>query len=248
MQTKVIPWGKIEHPDPELTILLPAERQLLVKHWKDRVAITLKTPKQEAEESLFLTGPQGHVFLEPALPDLPLLLKPSRRLSILPGQTMKAYVEVPVSVRLFFQTKHKKDFLAEIPARTLSKSYFGNMDNGKLAYSLESPLHDSVLSYGSPSYSVYCPLVIMNKSAQPLLFERMLLQVPYLSLYEGKQRIYGKTVHIRFQGADQISQVNIQKGPPETEEALKFAAPPRRKEDKGLIRKSFYYIKTLYNT
>jgi len=240
-----IPWGRIELPDSGFIIPLPGEQSVRLRRVRNELIITRISESGETE-SRFITGNEHSVFLEPGLPDLPVILKPSQYISILPSRKLDAFVEVPFTLRIFFGSKQKKIMLMEIVLKELSRSFFGNPENGEFAYFLESPLCCSIADYSAFESSVYCPLSIVNKSDQNLEFEKMIFRVPYLSIYKSSSGLIGSPVNITFHGQEQISQIVYRKTPPNTVEDSVFLAPPGAAEDKNLIRRSFYFFKNLY--
>ena len=246
MSKHLIPWGKLVFPEDESRITLPFSRELCIRRIRNETHIKLE--KERAREFFrFITGPEASLFLEPGLPDLPMVIKPSVSLAILPGKKLETLVEVPLIIKVMAGTEKKKDQLIEFPVRELSRSFFGNPDSGEIAYFLESPLLNRVEEYDQIDSSVYCPMTISNRSDQNLDFDRMIFRVPYLSLYYGEKNLYSNPAVITFRGQDQISQVTFRKNAPQLEPDMKLASAPRISEEKGLLKRSFYFIKTLYN-
>ncbi len=243
-----IPWGPLLPGREEIRILLPAERTVSFR--REGETLVVETGSASDGEPLsrrFITGESTGLMLEPALPELPVVIIPTSELSILPGQKLETLLAIPLLLSVTTGTNASKKTLWEESIVSLSQSFFGAPDSGELAYSLESglPLRRNALDR-SPE-NAYCPLTIHNKSDQILHFERMILRAPWLSLYYGSDGIYTSPVQISFKGADQTSQVHIKKKPMETEPPMKPAAPPRTKEEKSVLKKSFFFLKTLYN-
>ncbi len=245
MSKHLIPWGKLVFQD-ETRITLPFSRELFIRRMGNETHLHLEK-EGEDEVFRFITGQDASLYLEPGLPDLPMVIKPSISLAILPGKKLETLVEVPVIVKVMAGTEKKKDQLIEFPVKDLSRSFFGNPDSGEIAYFLESPLLNRVDEYEQIDSSVYCPMTISNRSDQNLDFDRMIFRVPYLSLYYGEKTLYSTPAVITFRGQDQISQVSFKKNPPQYEPDMKLASSPRISEEKGLLKRSFYFIKTLYN-
>jgi len=245
MNEHPIPWGKLEMPDQHRSIELPLGLSLNIERKGNEILIT-RFSEGEPVLYRFITGTESSLYLEPGLPDLPMTLKPQMSLSILPGKKLEAIVEVPLVVKILTGSSSKKVQLLEFPLNSLSRSFFGNPDSGEISYFLESPLYKSTEEYEKRDSSVYCQVTISNRSVQNLEFERMILRVPYLSLYYGKKHLYGSPVVVTFRGQEQISQIVHKKSAPSCEPELQFASPPRLSEDNGLFKRSFFFIKTLY--
>lgn len=244
MNQQRIPWGKISIDQEDFLLNLPCRQSLKIERKDDEVLITRE--RTDISNSFrYITGKELDVFLEPGLPDLPMTLKPQNPLSILPGKKMEAIIEVPLVIKILYGSKIKKNLLIEIPIDELSRSFFGNPDSGEISYFLESQLFKSIDSYTKQDRSIYCPVTIINKSTQNLEFERMILRVPYLSIYFGQDSLFSSPVEIIFRGQDQISQIIYKKYSPK-DKVLELASTPRQVQDRSLLKKSFYFIKTLY--
>ncbi|QEN07967.1 DUF432 domain-containing protein [Oceanispirochaeta crateris] len=244
MNIKSFPWGKLDLQKSGIHIDLPSGQYIDIQRNRNEVYIN-RYISSELISNRYVTGDDHSLFMEPGLPDLPMILKPMENLSILPGKKIDAFVEVPLVVKLLFGSQESKKLLCESVIRPLSKSFFGSLDNGEIAYFLESPLFRDLSEYKQQNSSIYCPLSIMNKSSQNLDFERMILRVPYLSLYYSGSLILASPVNITFKGLDQMSQVVYKKTLPSGDN-IQLASPPRLAEDKSILKKSFYYFKTLY--
>lgn len=245
MKIEDISWGKIKLSDNSFDVELSQNRKISILRNRNEVLVSVKTGPDEAVNR-FITGADNNLFIEPGLPDLPIILKPSQYISILPSKKLEAYVEVPIFFRIMFGTQNNKNLIYEYNPQLLSKSYFGSSESGEFAYFIESPLYCCIDEHDNPGSNIYCPLTISNRSSQNLEFEKMVLRVPYLSVYEHKNTLIASPVSITFRGQEQISQVTYKKTPPVSDGTPKLITAPRDTEDKNLIRRSFYFIKNLY--
>ncbi|MDC7234043.1 MAG: DUF432 domain-containing protein [Spirochaetales bacterium] len=245
MKHSSIPWGQLNPGEETLVIELPFEQSLHIQKKDEELNIT-KTVLQDSETHRFITGKSNHAYLYPSLPDLPITIKPQQATTILPGKKMEVFIEVPLSVSLYYGSHTKKELIYETPLHPLSRSFFGSPDNGELSYFLESPLYCKYEIYENSSSSVYCPVSITNKSVQKLDIERMILRVPLLSIYESGAYLVSSPVTISFRGQDDISQINYLNYSNDRKQNMTLLASPRQKVDKSLLKRSFYFLKTLY--
>jgi hypothetical protein len=240
-------WGPREFGAEEIRIVSRGEEILRIKKEKDELLVAGKNMIESGEFARFIAGKESKISIEPNLPELPIVIKPESALSVLPGVTFHCFVSVPLVYVVKSGRGKKEKTLIEASVRSLSRSWFGEPWGGEVAYFLDSPLHQSIGAYGEDDSAILCPVTIVNRSNQILSLDRMILRVPYLSVYEGKSRLYSNVTKISFRGQDLISQVSIQKGAPEVESSLKLAAHPRQTDESGLLSKSFYFIKSIYN-
>ncbi len=245
MDENIIPWGKIETGDAVLQLKLPRNQSLEIRKIKNELLIIRNTDVQPCKNR-FITGDGQNIYIEPGLPPLPIILKPVQKISILPSKKLEVFIEVPFVIRLFYGSKQNKNFLCEVELDPLSRSFFGNSENGEFAYYMETSMHSSISDYTEKNYSVYCPVTISNKSSQSLEFEKMILRAPYLSVYKDGDTLIASPVIITFSGQEQISQITYKKTPPLSGNETVLLSPPRSEKDKNILKRSFYFIKNLY--
>ena len=190
---------------------------------------------------------EGDYFLNPILPDKPMVLRPAHTLSILAGGFLKTMVPVTLFPSLVVRVDDKERIVREWPLPVLSKTWFGDPVEGEAAYSMSAPLDEKGVLPAPDPWVALCPLTIRNESPDILDFQRMILRVPYLTLYAGKKRIYTNELTVRFRGVDQISQVQISARFPDVGESVEKLSGPRSRSDWRLLRKSFSFIKSLYS-
>ena len=239
-----IPWGQLDIRDKK-EIDLPFEQKVSLQRLEDEVIVT-KALHSENTTYRFIVGKNNHIYLQPSLPDLPITIKPEQITSILPGCRMEVFIEVPLLLSVYYGTNSRKELLMEFPLEPLSRSFFGSPDNGEISYFLESPLLCEYEAYENKDSSIYCPVAITNKSLQKLDVERMIVRVPLLSIFSCKDSLLSSPVSIVFRGADMVSQISYLKYGSEKKQQVVPVAPPRQNDDKSLIKKSFYFFKTLY--
>ena len=239
-------WGKVQLPDGRLDLSLADDLSVGFERCGNELIIKI-IKGDDVSVKRYITGNEHDLYLEPGLPDLPIILKPEQYLSILPSKRLDAFVKVPLVLRVYYGTKQKKTALTDVVVQNLSRSFFGSSESGEFAYFLESPLHTDISGYEADNRSIYCPLSISNRSLQNLEFEKMILRVPYLSVYRTGGNLVASPVSITFRGQEQISQISYRKAPSAHGGSSELLSAPRQEEDKNLLRRSFYFIKNLYS-
>lgn len=247
MENFIIPWGEISPNRKEISISLNENNSIKILRDGELLSIDIRIENKNNEYKRYVVGKEQPVYLEPALPELPIVVKPIDELSIIPGNQLEVYLEIPLMIAVTFGPPGKRTTLWEYPFTPLSQSFFGNPDSGELCYSIVSSLSSKSLKSESKHNMALCPLVIMNKSNQILNFERMILRGPFLTIFFGADHIFTSPVTISFKGAEQTSQVVIKKKPQEEIPPMRIASYPRKKEEKSVLKKSFFFLKTLYN-
>ncbi|MDT8299635.1 MAG: DUF432 domain-containing protein, partial [Spirochaetaceae bacterium] len=189
---------------------------------------------------------EGPTSVIPMLPDKPLVLQPDTELRILPGARVQAHIPIPLGIGVTYGLGDDMQLIREFPAVHLSKTWFGEPFDGEAAYAWKTTFSDGLGPRLPDERIAYCPLVIRNESPEVLGFQRLILRVPFLSLYAVRAHIYTNRVTVRFRGQSQISQVSIGKGPKKGEDSALRISGPRTKSDRALLRRSFSFIKNLY--
>jgi len=194
----------------------------------------------------YLIGGEYRLELLPALPDRPLVLKPSIRRKILPGYRARLLFFIPIWVQLYGMRKDTAHRISEYPTSVLSSTWFGDMQGGELSYALETGLIQEVRQIEHPSYyHAACILNIQNNSNLLLDFFRMAVHVEHLSLYDDGERLFTNEVNVNFTGIDQVSQVKYSPRGPKGISSLRRINEPRESASRSILKRSFSFIKQL---
>jgi hypothetical protein len=239
-------WGKISHTTQEVSLNLSEHTSLQMRREGKNIWISYFKNETIVGEYRYITKLEDNIFLTPILPDYPLVIKPQIPLSILPGMVMHPYIEVPLFLNVGVGKQEMEYCLVEFPLHRLSKSFFGNPENGEISYFLESPLHEEIDLCRDEEDVAYSPITIKNRSNQVLNFERMILRVPNLNLYSNSQSVFTSPVEIEFRGQEQISLMKIRQSPPKIDN-LNLVSKPRKPIDKSILKRSFYFMKSIYS-
>jgi len=192
----------------------------------------------------FIAEDTNHLFVLPALPNKPLVLKPINSFILLPSASKQLYVHVPVWVQLYAGSVKKENLLTEFCTTQLSNSWFGDTDNGTLAYALPSELqveHKPELI--APNETV-CPVHITNNSSQQLNFQRFLIQSDCMTLYITKEHLYCNELKVRFKGEPNTSDASYASQAPSIAIGAKLLSQPRSSE-RNMLKRSLFLFKSL---
>jgi len=243
LTTNTIPWGKINFNDSNYSLTFSERISLNLKKIDNETIITFSVD-DTITVNRFVTGNDHDLFIEPGLPDLPIIIKPMNTISVLPLNQMTVFIEVPGVIKILYGSQKKRNVLLEFSFHKLAKCFFGTTEEGEFTYSIGSPFNHRISDYEINNTNIYCPLVISNKSSENLEFEKMILRVPYLSIYQRQADLIANPVTITFKGHEQISQIAYKKSQAiSTEGEYKLISEPRTEEDKNLLKRSFSFIK-----
>ena len=238
------PWGDMT--GREVNVPIPDGRIIRIVRDGDRVLHGLMADAGETPVDITITGAGETLYLTPYLPDKPVVLRPNHTLQIVPGTHLFVFIRIPLVPSLATWTaKGGFDSLVRFSASDLSLTWFGDPVSGEAAYSISTPIDGSADWKHADPWVAYCPLKIENRSPEILTFRRMILRVPYLSLYTWSDGMVTSELTILFRGRSQVSQIQISKGSPDLEEPLNLYREPQMKKDSQILRRSFSLIKSL---
>jgi len=191
----------------------------------------------------YLHRQPGAVQPIPVLPDKPVVVRPDRALTLLPGQEALFFLEIPVWFRLC-TTVPRQLRIFEEPIAILSKTWFGDPVNGELCYGLATRLHQGIDSVESTPYNAVCPLSIANESDANLAFEKICLHVENLSAFRGSRRLWTNRLNVVSTGPEQSTQIEIDRAAPGFEKGLSLFGPARQPSVGWNIRRTFGMLKS----
>lgn len=178
--------------------------------------------------------------LLPALPDRPVLLKAPNPVQILPGASLSLVVAVPVWLRLEAGTP-----IFDLSTDRASRTWFGDPQAGESAYALE--IADWMVGETAQKgrAHVHVPLKITNESQSLLSFQRLLVRVVHLSLYEEVGTLFTNDVSVTFRSVSQYSHLNFSDRSSLDAGNGLLLQEPRQKVSDNLIRRSFLFFRGL---
>lgn len=178
----------------------------------------------------------------PVLPDRPVVVRPDRALTLLPGEMAQFFVEVPVWFSLSCVDERRTRIFEE-PICQLSQTWFGDPITGELCYGLATRLHQGLESIEPSAHLAVCPLGITNDSVIDLAFEKICMHVENLSVFRGPRRLWANRLNVVFKGPEQATQIEIVHAAPDLEEDLTLVAGARQPAAGWNIKKTFGMLK-----
>ena len=222
-----------------------AEGKEDVLKWIELSAGQVNASDNSIEWDWYAGGSNREITVLPAMPNRPLVLKPQVRRHIQPGCKTQLLFFIPVWLLFYSGHEEEQNKLCELPSEILSSTRFGEMQNGELCYALERDLLESRPAVALSPHSAVCTLNIHNDSNSLLDFQRMAVHVEYLSIFSDGHSLYTNEVNVKFNGVDKISQVKYSARGPKWGGGLTKLKGPREHPTKSLLKKSFYFIKSL---
>ncbi|MCP4201685.1 MAG: hypothetical protein GY769_07100 [bacterium] len=197
-------------------------------------------PEDGAQSERFaVSETTGAVLLRPLPADRAVVARPKTPLRVLPGQSARIFMSSPMWLEVAVGAAQVP--LRELPTKRLSDTWFGATSReGELSYSLKTSARTDSEEMPRAHYRLLTPVVIENRAADPLVFERLSLPVPFLSIYGVETgAVWSEEVHMLRTESGDIAELDVRVGPPEEAmEAMRLGAP-RRVAQKGHLFQAF---------
>lgn len=187
-----------------------------------------------------------YVKITPTLGDLPYVAKPTKPLMILPDETVRVFMSIPLFVRV--ETEDPYHLLEDIPVLQSPKTWFGDSTvRGEICYStkIKAVLHQAELI--NRPYRAISQLVIHNKSHEPLHVERLKVPAPFLSLFQGEDGLFYTSVMNFICDVDgAIRNVDIDSHEDQFQDKVLIANARTPIKDKNLLHPLSYFFGKTY--
>jgi hypothetical protein len=217
--------------------LSPDERELLIRNRYIGISKLLKDKFESEWHKTAWQKDDGFLTFSLCIPDRPVIIKPDVVQKVMHGQTVSAYCSIPLSLKMSISGSE----LGEYPIIVLSKTWFGEPDEGVIGYSLKSEVLCSPDKLPqSPIYAI-CTILIENKSSELLSFDRICLRTEYMGLFKSKKMLSPSTSSCKlvYTGKDRMSKINYLNP---SGKGLKIIDNPRVKHGQNLLFKSFQTV------
>ncbi|MCG8481264.1 MAG: hypothetical protein MI724_19375 [Spirochaetales bacterium] len=187
----------------------------------------------------------GRVRIEPATPDLPVVLRPSIPIALSCGEAVHYRILLPLWIRVAVDDAApgcRREILFDLPSRTLKRTWFGAAEGGEIAY---VGAFDPQSREAYQRHQCVVPVTIRNGSDSVLWFERFLLRVIHLDLYRMGPCVESNGVTVAFKGREQLSQISFEAAKTTIERGGVPLTTSRIPAGSDIIRKSFLWLKSL---
>ncbi len=212
---------------------------------KDLICGEQASPPVNAEWLTFIGDTGNTVLSLPAFPDRPIVVKPKTALKVLPEKEVLLFIEVPLYIQFYSETNKSENLIFECSSQELSSTWFGEFDDGTLAYSLPLDISTAFEKHKHAGHNIICPVRLINDSSMTLDVQRFLLSGEYLTIYKDKKELWSNEVKIKFKGESEFSDVQYVNQPPSFIKNAVQIANARSSKSTNVFSKSFHFIKSL---
>jgi len=256
-------WNKYEFSPGQIQLFRAGNVEVSVKHisngwlirsrnvdepFKELMTEIVDDFTDDSEVLHFQTGKSHVLHVVPAFPNKSVVFRNNKNIKISAGQTASLFFRIPMTIQFYFQEVKDENWLFEVSMQRLSDTWFGEADNGEPAFSIGSnydKTYDTVLPN---AWEAMVPVEIINNTVNLLDLQRLILRVEDFSLYLRNNQLLSNHVSIEFKGQENAGSVNLTTRKELHGQKPVLIARPRGSETKNLLRKSFFFIKNIYQS
>ncbi len=194
----------------------------------------------------FQTGKSHDLLVVPALPSKSVVFRNNKNLKVSAGESANLYFRIPLNLQFYFHEVKDDNRMLDQPLKRLSDTWFGEIDNGEPAFSIGSN-YDKALSDAKPKdWECVSSVEIINNTTTGLDLQRLILRVEEYNIYLKSKHLFTSHATIEFKGQEQAGSVHLGHRKDIHGEKTVMIAKARSTDSKNLLRRSFYFIKNIY--
>jgi hypothetical protein len=190
-------------------------------------------------ERFAVTETGSRVQLRPLPADRPVVARPRTPFRVLPAQQSRVFMSAPLWIEIRVGSGGLA--LREISTKRLSDTWFGaTTRDGELCYALKTHARTRLEEMPRAAHRLLTPVVIENRSTEPLVVERLNLPAPFLSVYGGAAGgAWSEEVHMVWSENGDLAELDLRDGPPLEAEGGTRLSAPRQIAAKGHLFRAF---------
>lgn len=254
-------WNKYEFLVDQILLFKAGNAEVFVKHIDNGWLIRSRIPTQpnsnleveevsefedDADVFHYKTGKSHILHVVPALPNKAVVFRNNKNIRISAGQKANLFFRVPLTMQFYFQEVKDENRMFEMPLQRLSDTWFGEPDSGEPAYSIGSNYDKAFEQVKAECWEAVIPVEIINNTTGLLDLQRLILRVEEFSLFLRHKQLLSNHVAIEFKGQENAGSVNLtQKKELHGQKPVQLSKP-RSTDSRTLLRKSFFFIKNIY--
>ena len=256
-------WKKYEFTVNQTLQFRAGFAEVLVKHigtgWliksysRDQSAVDLEVKEVEgidndSEVFHFQSGKSNALIVVPAFPQKAVVFRNNKTIKISADESANLYFRIPLVMQFYYHEVKEENRLFEIPLQRLSDTWFGEADNGEPAFSIGSNYDTEFADINALPWEAITPVEIINNTTGVFELQRLILRVEDFSLFLKSKQLLSNHVSIEFKGPEHAGSVNLLvKKEIHGQKPLQLAKP-RNAVARNLLRKSFFFIKNIYQS
>jgi hypothetical protein len=171
----------------------------------ERDGVPAQLDEGASQRSFAFSSSQGPLELVPRLADRAVIVRPVHELTVAPRALVQLYLTTSLWVGL--QVEGGDQPLLELPCVLPKDTWFGsNSREGERCYAGRLPLCFHATDCAGPPHRAITPLIIRNRSSEPLPVARLRVPVPRLPLHRAADGSYwtSRVSVVRKEGSDEV--------------------------------------------
>ena len=156
-------------------------------------------PDQLSWTRLIVADERQQVRLLPVTPNRPLVIRPETPLTIPAVQSCLFYAGLALWVRVEIGPEEPLT-LCEVPTIVLSNTWFGEVTEGELCYSLRTSARRELAKLPARPHRARCAVTVQNQSDINLELKRFCLRSAYCRIYHGLELLWASPVKLVYNG------------------------------------------------
>lgn len=192
------------------------------------------------------SGKSHELIVVPALPTKSVVFRNNKNLKISAGEATDLFLRVPVNLQIYFQEVKDENRMLDLPTKRLSDTWFGDIDGGEPAFSIGSNYDKSFPEVQAFDWEAILSVEIINNTSGSLDLQRLILHVEEFQIYLKNKQLLTNHATIEFKGQEQAGSVNLSVRKEIHGDKPIQLARPRSLDSRNLLRRSFFFIKNIY--
>lgn len=158
----------------------------------------------DCEWNTWIVDKSENYVIFPTLPNMPLVVKFSSDLLIMPKRKVELFIEIPLFIACN-KSKSYHNTLFSLPSIPLKKTWFGEPTQGELAYFITSSVVTDYKPLLNSNFTAIVPINFINSSSEYLHCNKVLLTMSNLTLYTSDDHLWTDKQMIRYRGVTEKS-------------------------------------------
>ena len=202
----------------------------------------------DSEVFHFQTGKSNQLILLPAFPTKAVVFGNNKKIKIRAGESANLFFRIPLTMQFYFQEVKDENRIFEMPLQRLSDTWFGDADNGEPAFSIGNNYYTDLSEINALPWEAICPVDIINNTTGIFELQRLILRVEDFSIYLKNKQLFSNHVEIEFRGLEHVGNISLMVKNEIHGQKPALIARPRATGGRNLLRKSFFFIKNIYQS
>ncbi|HPM00584.1 MAG TPA: DUF432 domain-containing protein [Candidatus Cloacimonadota bacterium] len=160
-------------------------------------------------EKWVFSEPYPTIFLKPVLADKPVLTEFKNPTSVLAGEKICLFEQIPASIDIMIKTPKKEIKLKQLSIIPEQLTWLGDPLDGELCYhdTAEAVFNEKLIQYQSGA--IICPIIINNQSNHTYPLKQLVIRTEFLGIFIKNNQLWTNMMKIEYYGDDKENPIDI---------------------------------------